>query len=154
MHTDIQSTLAICTRKLPRTEYYPLTTSFYKGNTYYLEKYDKYNYKNISQRSYLYNKAEKEGLSFPLTRFELKLQKPFFFKEDFQFERIEKAIKSYTVMYFTNMNEKNMIIDKYNSYSRVAIRDINKMGLEKYMIVSDISKIIDFIKILKTVRFY
>ena len=57
-------------------------------------------------------------------------------------------------MCFTNMNEKNMIIDKYNSYSRVAIRDINKMGIEKYMIVSDISKIIDFIKILKTVRFY
>ena len=76
--------------------------------------------------------AEKEGLSFPLTRFELKLQKPFFFKEDFQFERIEKAIKSYTVMYFTNMNEKNMIIDKYNSYfimSNAIFNHSNLLGL-------------------------
>ena len=54
-------------------------------------------------------------------------------------------------MTLTKNEEK---IDKYNSYSRVEVRDINKMGLEKYMIVSDISKIIDFIKILKTVRFY
>ena len=154
MHTDIQSTLAICTRKLPRTEYHPLTTSFYKGNTYYLEKYDKYNYKNISQRSYLYNKAEKEGLSFPLTRFELKLQKPFFFKEDFGFERIIKAINSYKVMYFNDINEKYMIINKYNSYSRIAMRDINKMELEKYSIKPDINKIINFITILKTVKYY
>lgn len=154
MHTDIQSTLAICTRKLPRTEYHPLTTSFYKGNTYYLEKYDKYNYKNISQRSYLYNKAEKEGLSFPLTRFELKLQKPFFFKEDFGFERIIKAINSYKVMYFSDINEKYMIINKYNSYSRIAMRDINKMELEKYSIKPDINKIMNFITILKTVKYY
>ncbi|MFW2528500.1 hypothetical protein, partial [Aliarcobacter butzleri] len=34
MNTNIENTLAICTKKLPRTNYNSLDTSFYKGNTF------------------------------------------------------------------------------------------------------------------------
>lgn len=151
--TRIDNVLAICTSKLPRTEYYSLNNSFYNGDSVYIEKFtkDKLNY--YSQRAYVYNKAKKENLSYPLTRFELKLQKSFF-KNDLDFETIVNALNRYTVMYFPSIYEKNIVIDKYNSYSRVSKRDIYRMGLERYRLKPDVVKIERFINDLKSYRLY
>ena len=153
MNTKIDNVLAICTSKLPRTEYHFVNNSFYNGDSVYIEKFtkDKLNY--YSQRAYVYNKAKKENLKFPLTRFELKLQKSFF-KNDLDLETIVNALNRYTVMYFQNIYEKNMIVDKYNSYSRISRRDIERMGLEKYKLKPDVVKIERFIENLKKYRLY
>ena len=63
----IDSVLAICTSKLPRTEYHLVNNSFYSGDTVYIEKISKDRINYNSQRAYLYNKAKKEKLmtNFP-----------------------------------------------------------------------------------------
>lgn len=149
----IDDVLAICTTKLPRTEYYSINNSFYNGDTVYIEKFTKDRFSYYSQRAYVYNKAKKENLKFPLTRFELKLQKSFF-KNDLDFETIVNALNRYTVMYFPNIYEKSMIIDKYNSYSRISKRDIERMGLHRYKLKPDVVKIERFINNLKSYRLY
>ena len=116
----IDNVLAICTTKLSRTEYHLVNNSFYSGDTVYIEKISKDKMSHNSQRAYVYNKAKKENLNYPLTRFELKLQKSFF-KKELDFATIVNALNRYTVMYFPNIYEKNMIVDKYNSYTRVSM---------------------------------
>jgi hypothetical protein len=149
----IDNVLAICTTKLPRTEYYSLNNSFYNGDSVYIEKFAKNKLDYYSQRAYVYNKAKKENLKYPLTRFELKLQKSFF-KNDLDFETIVNALTRYTVMYFPNIYEKNMIVNKYNNYSRISKRDIERMGLDRYKLKPDVVKIERFIDNLKKYRLY
>jgi hypothetical protein len=153
MNTKIDNVLVICTTKLPRTEYYSLNDSFYNGDSVYIEKFTKNKLDYYSQRAYVYNKAKKENLKYPLTRFELKLQKSFF-KNDLDFETIVNAINRYTVMYFKNIYEKNIIIDRYYSYSRIGKRDTERMGLDRYRLKPDVVKIERFIDNLKKYRLY
>ena len=149
----IDNVLAICTTKLSRTEYHLVNNSFYSGDTVYIEKISKDKISHNSQRAYVYNKAKKENLNYPLTRFELKLQKSFF-KKELDFATIVNALNRYTVMYFPNIYEKNMIVDKYNSYSRISRRDIERMGLERHRLRPDVVKIERFINNLKNYRLY
>ena len=153
MNTKIDNVLVICTTKLSRTEYHLVNNSFYSGDTVYIEKISKDKISHNSQRAYVYNKAKKENLNYPLTRFELKLQKSFF-KKELDFETIVNALNRYTVMYFQNIYEKSMIIDKYNSYSRISKRDIERMGLHRYKLKPDVVKIERFINNLKNYRLY
>ncbi|MFW2352557.1 hypothetical protein [Aliarcobacter butzleri] len=153
MNIKMDNILAICTTKLPRTEYHLLNNSFYNGDTVYIEKISKDRINYNSQRAYLYNKAKKENLQYPLTRFELKLQKSFF-KNDFDFETIVNAINRYTVMFFPTIYEKIRIVDKYNSYSRISRRDIDRIGLDIYRLKPDVVKIERFIDNLKKYRLY
>lgn len=153
MNTKIDNVLVICTTKLPRTEYYSLNDSFYNGNSVYIEKITKNKLDYYSQRAYLYNKAKKENLQYPLTRFELKLQKSFF-KNDLDFETIVNALNRYTVMFFPTIYEKIRIVDKYNSYSRISRRDIDRIGLDRYRLKPDVVKIERFIDNLKKYRLY
>ena len=154
MNTNMQNILAICTTKLPRTEYHPINHSFYNGDTVYIEKISKSRLNYNSQRAYVYDKAKKERLLLPITRFELKLQKPFFLNNELDFITIVTLLDRYTVMYFDNSIDKEMIINKYNSYSRVSKRDIDKMGLNRYRVNPDITKIWYFLKYLKDYRLY
>ena len=149
----IDNVLAICTTKLSRTEYHLVNNSFYSGDTVYIEKISKDKISYNSQRAYVYNKAKKENLNYPVTRFELKLQKSFF-KNELDFETIVNALNRYTVMYFPNIYEKNMIVDKYNSYSRISRRDIERMGLERHRLRPDVVKIERFIDNLKKYKLY
>lgn len=153
MNIKMDNILAICTTKLPRTEYYSLNDSFYNGNSVYIEKITKNKLDYYSQRAYLYNKAKKENLQYPLTRFELKLQKSFF-KNDLDFETIVNALNRYTVMFFPTIYEKIRIVDKYNSYSRISRRDIDRIGLDRYRLKPDVVKIERFIDNLKKYRLY
>ncbi|MFY4857135.1 hypothetical protein ACOTVL_01590 [Aliarcobacter butzleri] len=154
MNIKMDNILAICTTKLPRTEYHLLNNGFYNGDTVYIEKISKDRINYNSQRAYVYNKAKKENLRFPLTRFEIKLQKLFFINNEFDSEIIINTLNRYAVMYFKNISEKNMIINKYNSYSRVSKRDIEKMELNKYKLEFDVLKIEDFINNLKSHKLY
>ena len=149
----IDNVLAICTTKLPRTEYHLVNNSFYSGDTVYIEKISKDKISHNSQRAYVYNKAKKENLNYPLTRFELKLQKSFF-KKELDFATIVNALNRYTVMYFPNIYEKNMIVDKYNSYTRVSKRDTDRMDLDRYRLKPDVVKIERFINNLKNYKLY
>ncbi len=149
----IDNVLAICTTKLSRTEYHLVNNSFYSGDTVYIEKISKDKISHNSQRAYVYNKAKKENLNYPLTRFELKLQKSFF-KKELDFETIVNALSRYTVMYFPNIYEKNMIVDKYNSYTRVSKRDTDRMDLDRYRLKPDVVKIERFINNLKNYKLY
>ena len=88
-----------------------------------------------------------------MTRFELKLQKSFF-KNDLDFETIVNSLNRYTVMYFKNIYEKNIIIDRYYSYSRIGKRDTERMGLDRYRLKPDVVKIERFIDNLKKYRLY
>jgi len=150
----IDNVLAICTTKLPRTEYHLVNHRFYNGDTVYIEKISKSRLTYNSQRAYVYNKAKKENLIYPLTRFELKLQKLFFLNNELNFSTIINALDRYTIMYFQNINEKNIIVDKYNSYSRVSKRDIYRMGLDKYRLKPDVVKIERFINNLRSYKLY
>ena len=153
MNIKMDNILAICTTKLPRTEYHLPNNSFYNGDTVYIEKISKDRINYNSQRAYLYNKAKKENLQYPLTRFELKLQKSFF-KNDLDFETIVNALNRYTVMFFPTIYEKIRIVDKYNSYSRISRRDIDRIGLDRYRLKPDVVKIERFIDNLKKYRLY
>lgn len=146
--------LAICTTKLPRTEYHLINNSFYSGDTVYIEKISKDRLSYNSQRAYVYNKAKKEKLSYSLTRFELKLQKIFFFNNNLDSKTIINALSRYTVMYFKNTYEKNIIVDRYNSYSRISKRNIERIGLDRYRLKPDIIKMERFINHLKSYRLY
>ena len=154
MDTNIQNILAICTTKLPRTEYYSINHTFYNGDTIYIEKISKARLNYNSQRAYVYDKAKKENLRTPITRFELKLQKSFFLNNELDFITIFTSLDRYTVMYFDNSFDKETVINKYNSYSRVSKRDIDKMGLNRYRVKPDITRIWNFLKYLKDYRLY
>ena len=155
MDVPMQNILTICTTKLPRTEYYPLNNSFYNGNSVYIEKILENRLTYNSQRAYVYNKSKKEKLIFTLSRFELKLQKSFFLNNDLiDFTTIINALDRYTVMYFIKTIEKDIVIEKYNSYSKVRKRDIDKMGLNRYRVKPDVFKIWNFLKYLKDYRLY
>lgn len=155
MNVPMQNILTICTTKLPRTEYYPLNNSFYNGNSVYIEKILENRLTYNSQRAYVYNKSKKEKLIFTLSRFELKLQKSFFLNKDLiDFITIINALDRYTVMYFIQTIEKDIVIEKYNSYSKIRKRDIDKMDLDKYRVKPDILKIWNFLKYLKDYRLY
>jgi hypothetical protein len=152
MNTKIQNILAICTTKLPRTEYHLANHSFYNGDTIYIEKITKGRLNYYSQRAYVYNKAKKEKLFYPLTRFELKLQKSFFLNNELDSRIIVKALNRYLVMYFKNIEEKEKVINKYNSYNRVSKRDIDRMNLDRYRVNLDVKKISNFLDRLKSYR--
>ncbi|MCG3668133.1 hypothetical protein L5F24_08985 [Aliarcobacter butzleri] len=152
--TNMQNVLAICTTKLPRTEYHLANHSFYNGDTVYIEKILKDRLTYNSQRAYVYDKSKKEKLLFPITRFELKLQKLFFLNNELDFKTIINALDRYTVMFSESSINKELIINKYNSYSRVSKRDIDRMGLDKYRLKPDIVKIERFINYLKSYKLY
>ncbi len=154
VETKIQNILAICTTKLPRTNYHEANHSFYNGDTVYIEKISKERLTYNSQRAYVYNKSKKEKLLFPITRFELKLQKLFFLNKELDFKTIINALDRYTVMHFENSIEKEIIINKYNSYSRVSNRDSHRMGLNRHRLKPNVMKIERFINNLKSHKLY
>lgn len=64
------------------------------------------------------------------------------------------AFNRYTVMYFEDINEKNTIVNKYNTYSRVSKREIDRLGLNKYKLPLDVIKIWEFINTLRSCKLY
>lgn len=123
----IEHIVAVCICRSPNVDYYPIgdkhDDSIIQDNvgTYYIEKFDSYKRKkNAMSRAYLYDKRQKEiekynrDIGFDLTRFELKLQKRFFVKNEFNFITRYKALQKYTVLYFRDLENKEQFICQYN----------------------------------------
>jgi len=144
-----ENVLVVCTRKAPHVSYNEIAKLQYFENeipTSYIEDYSDGNEKkNATLRSYLYNKTAKEGLCFNITRFELKLQKKYFRRFPFNTQSILNALSRYHAMYFQNLNAKQYIISKYNSYSSVQRREINRLGLERYRLYPNVKVVKQFI---------
>jgi hypothetical protein len=110
--------LVACTRKTPHVPYNDVghIQSFENVPTSYIEGYTEYEErKNATSRSYVYNKSAKEGLTFDVTRFELKLQNKYFKRFGCNAQSIIGALSKYHVMYFSNKNEKQYIMKRLNS---------------------------------------
>ena len=130
---DIKSTidniLVVCVRRSPKVNYYQLGDINENGEniqkyekTYYIEKYKSSKQrKNAMSRAYLYDKRLKEmtkyhkNIGFDLTRFEVKLQKRWFVKNEFGFTPIYKTLSKYTVLEFKNLQHKEQLIKRLNS---------------------------------------
>ena len=129
IESKINNILAVCISRSPNVEYYELGDFDENGEeiqddkgTYNIEKYkSKKSRKNTMGRAYLYNKRQKEKdkykkeLGFDLTRFEVKLQKRWFVKNEFGFIPIYKALKKYAVLEFEDIQQKEQLIQKINS---------------------------------------
>ena len=120
--------LAICTKRTANVHYYDLGDYTIDNNkiqendgTYYIEKFESHEQKkNAMSRAYLYDKRQKERnkfkreIGFDLTRFELKLQKRYFVKNEYGITEIYKKLLNYTVLYFEDLGHKEMFIKAYN----------------------------------------
>lgn len=121
--------LAICTRRTAHVNYYDLGDYTINNNkiqnndgTYYIEKFESFKQKkNAMSRAYLYDKRQKErdkfkrDIGFELTRFELKLQKKFFVKNEYDGSFLFKAIAKYSILYFEDIKQKELFIQQFNS---------------------------------------
>ena len=129
IQSPIENILAVCIRRSPNIHYYELGDIDADGNkiqkdrgTYYIENLISYKQKKSAMnRAYLYDKRQKElykyskDISYDLTRFELKLQKRWFVKNEFGIIPIYKALGKYTVLEFANRRKKKLLIQKLNS---------------------------------------
>jgi len=155
---DVECTLehlvALCVKKSPKTHYYALEERQIFTTTRYIEKMAKKKLGKAVLRAYTYDKMIKESLDTPLSRFELKLQSAYFKKYGFSIESIEKALDRYCVMYFEDLEIKERMIKRYNGYTSVRKREIERMGLDRYRLYPDIAYIDDFIVTLLCVNFF
>ena len=127
------------------TQLFPTTT--------YIEKIPQNKQANVVQKAYLYDKAMKEGYSYPLTRFEVKLQSAFFTKNRLNlFAGIMKALSKYHVMYVPNKKEKQRLMDEYDISPILRQRDIKRIGFDNYRCYHDMTAITRFINQLFTIQ--
>ncbi len=153
---DFSNLLAVCTSHTSRTQYHTLgEVQLYYGETTYIEKFETDGAKSTAiKRAYLYNKTLKEwvkhgnALGFNLQRFEIKLQAGYFNKYGFDINMLASSLYMYHLLYFENVVDKDALIGRYNSYSIVRQREIDRMGLERYRLYFDIEYINYFIYLL------
>ncbi len=153
LYTKYGNILALCTNKSPKTGYYTAYEQQPFLSTSYIEKIPHYKAKDAVQRAYLYDKASKESLPFPLTRFEVKLQSKFFSnnRQSLQFA-IAKALNKYHVMYVANKKEKHSLMAQYDNTPALRQRDIKRLGLDSYRCYPDMAVIVAFINDIYTVN--
>lgn len=145
--------LALCSSHTAGTQYHDLgEIQIYDGETCYIEKFtNEYSTYLAIKRAYIYNKRVKElnehnyDIGYEVQRFEVKLQPKYFNKYGLDIGYIEHTLSKYHLLYFDNIVEKQYIIDRYNSYSKVTQREIDRMGLEKYRLYPDMEHINTFL---------
>ncbi|PNV82253.1 MAG: hypothetical protein C0627_11090 [Sulfurimonas sp.] len=91
------------------------------------------------------------NIGYDIQRFEVKLQSKYFHKYGLDISSIEHTMSKYHLLYFENLSDKNKIIDRYNSYSKVTQREIGRMGLEKYRLYPNMEYINYFLYYLQTI---
>lgn len=151
MQCQFKNVLSVCIQKSPKTKYYGLNEIQPFRTTSYLEMIEKEKLDRAVLRAYTYDKAYKEKLPYPLTRFEVKLQPKYFNKHGFDIESIEKVLNRYCVMYFEDIETKYKKIKKYTSYKKPKGREIKRLGFENYRIYPDIDYIEEFIELLQNI---
>ena len=128
----INNILALCVRNSPNIHYYELGETNANGQmiqenegTYYIENFSSPKQrKNTMIRGQSYNKRQKEltkyarDIGFEITRYEVKLQKRWFVKNEFGVIPIYKALQKYAVLEFKDINQKEQLIEKLNSVKK------------------------------------
>lgn len=153
LFTKYENVLALCTKKSPKTVYHRANEVQFYDTTRYIEKIPNNKVPLVVQRAYLYDKAVKENLPYPLTRFELKLQPKFFNKNrENMLSGIMNALDRYHVMYVPNKKEKQYLMGEYDKHPILRQRDIKKLKFYGYRCYPDISVVVGFINALFTVR--
>jgi hypothetical protein len=137
--------MALCVKRSPKTEYHVLTERQLFRTTTYIEKIPKNRENKSVLRAYTYDKAYKEKLHTPLTRFELKLQPKFFNKYGFSLVAIEKALDRYYVMHFHHLDEKYYVMQQISGYKSVRKRECQQLGLDRYRLYPDMGVVERFI---------
>lgn len=130
--------LAMCTKKSANVSYNLINfKQYFSGSpTTYIEDYsDLGKKKNAVLRSYLYDKSAKNKLPFSVTRFEIKLQNRFFIKNSFDISSIRSAFDRYCVMYFSDIYQKQVVINKYNR------KELGLLEFNKFRIYPDFQKV-------------
>ena len=150
IEAKVENVLTVCVSRSPNVNYYPLGDIDANGNiiqkddgTYYIEKLSKKQKKNAMSRAYLYDKRKKEldkfksNIGFDLTRFEVKLQKRYFVKNEYTGSNLYKAMGKYTVLYFKDIKQKELFIKNYNNAnnSRQRKRVVKKLLDNNYAIL-------------------
>jgi len=165
----INNILAVCINRSPNINYYPLGDMDSNGNmiqldqgTYYIEKLNNKQKKNAMSRAYLYDKRQKEihkynrDIGFDLTRFEVKLQKRYFVKNRFGTLFIYKALRKYSILYFTDIKQKEQFIKKLNttkkSRQRKKIRDKAVEDNHAILLTYNMNKVGDFLREIDTIK--
>lgn len=157
-----ENLLAICTTKTSRTMYYGLgEVQRYDGETTYIEKFtSSATIDTALKRAYLYDKTKKEAttkgniINVPIVRFEVKLQSSYFNKYGFDLNKLSQTLNMYHLLYFYDRYEKYALIERYNSYSIVRKREIDRMGLEQVRLHFNTGHIQAFINTLLTMKSY
>lgn len=146
--------LVSCTRKASYVNYNPLNfKQYFNGKpTSYIENYGQAKQRKYAMlRSYLYDKTAKNSLPFRVTRFEVKLQNRFFIHNGFNLDSISKALNKYYVMYFRTKLEKEYMINRYNSYTNVTSRELDRLGFGNYRLSHNLNIVKAFIEKIELV---
>lgn len=139
-------TYAFCNKKAAGVKYYKVFEYQPYSTTHYLEKYDN-THNRVMKRSYLYDKSIKENnITYPITRFELKLQSSFFNRYSYQYGMLQSELNRYHILYFPTLQEKDAALSLYAQHEdTIRRRDLHTLGLERYRIYPDTSGIEDFL---------
>lgn len=171
IRSKIDNILAICIRQSANVDYYQLGDIDKNGNTiqenagtYNIEKFTSYKKrKNAMSRAYLYDKRLKElekfkrNIGFALTRFEVKLQKRYFVKNDYCTGIMYKKLNKYAVLLFKDAKQKEIIIQKCNdTNSSKKRREIIEEALnnnDATLLRPRMDKVGSFLREIDTIKF-
>ena len=165
-----ENILAVCTKRTANISYYQLGDIDKNKNaiqdnygTYYIEKFETHKQKkNAMSRAYFYDKWKKEinkfnrDIGFNLTRFELKLQKIFFVKNEYSGSVMDKALQKYTVLYFKDMEQKKLFIQTYNEATTRKKRKkvINALeGNSAFILTPRLNNVYSFLREIDSIAF-
>ena len=149
VYAPFSDVLALCTKKSPKTKYHQPGAPQVYATTRYVEDIRLDKTHSAVLRSYLYDKRLKEGLSFNVTRFEIKLQHAFFSKYGYDLQKINKTLHRYYVLYVPDPITRKNLIAQYNSYTALRNRDVEKMKLKQFRLEPNMMRIDDLIVLMQ-----
>ena len=147
MECPFINTYAFCNMKSAgKKNYYKVNELQPYLTTLYIEKYNKTHH-NVMKRAQIYDKPVKdEHITYPLTRFELKLQTPFFNRHQFESGLLQEQLDKYHILYFPTIQEKEVALSHYAQFEdTIRRRDLHKIGLDRYRLYPNTSELEEFL---------
>ena len=171
IRSKINKILAVCIKRSANVEYFELGDIDEDGNaiqenegTYNIEKFESFkSKKNAMSGAYLYDKRKKElekfnhDIGLELTRFEVKLQKRYFVKNEYGTGVMYKTLDKYAVLEFEDIKQKEILIQKYNNAKsrkqRTIVIDEALSTSNATLLRPRMDKVGNFLRELDTVKF-
>lgn len=146
--------LFTCVKPVNNVLYNPIGFLQYYKNvpTNYIEDYkDKKKRKYAIRRSYQYDKSNKEGLDYFVTRCEWKLQNRFFLRYGFNLNSISSVLNKYAVFYFDKSQDKQLEVHKMRSKRNLDYLDLFRLEHKYNRVYADLDVVKKFIWQVETV---